>query len=127
MHLNNPTLYALDIIEALMEAGYFNKDQLMDPIALFNQLEKASARKYKETGETALSEDEITACYDKAVDAIVDQCIQTLLESGDVKIAGVDPNGELIYKSTKPKDYTGHEVTAKFEQFLPNGPNISLN
>lgn len=125
--MTNPILYCMDIIETLTREGYFKKDTIMDPVILYQELVKASEKKVDLTGMAILSEDEIVACYDKAASRIIDECIQSLMDKGEVRIAGVDPNGELLYEATKPKDSIEQAVTAHFEQFLPDGPKVSLN
>ena len=129
MHLTDPFPYAVDVISALDEAGYFEKDKLVDPAVLFRQIESAANKKVKRTGETILSEEEISECYDRAIHISVDDVISELIQDGKVEISGITPEGELLYSCVpedkpKPKDI---ELIAKCERFLSGGPNIYLN
>jgi hypothetical protein len=129
MHLTDPFQYAIDVISALDEAGYFEKDKLVDPAVLFRQIETAANKKVKRTGETILSEEEISECYDRAIHISVDEVIADLLQEGKLEISGITPEGELLYSSIpednpKPKDI---ELIAQCERFLSGGPNIYLN
>ena len=126
MHLTNPTLYALEIVETLLAEGYFDVDKMMDPITLFGELEKAAIKKVKNTGTTTLSEEEIGKCYESAVLKIVDDSIASLIEKGEIEIHGVDKDGQLMYRSAQKKEESV-KLEAKFESYIPNGPNICLN
>lgn len=119
--------YATEIVTTLMKDGYFESNEAMDPIILFQEVEKASSNKYKKSGTYMLSADEFEVVHEKAMSRSIDDALAMLIEDGYIKAVGVTPEGELLYDLANRKKEEPIEVSGKFESYLPQGPKISLN
>ena len=117
--------YLQDILELLEEEKFFETTPISKK-TMADCLLKAMDHNLNTKGDYRLSEQDLFAVHQKALETHIADSIAEAVQEGLIEITGVDPNGELIYGITeagrKELEPRGQVITAKFEQIGSFGP-----
>ena len=117
--------YLQDILD-IMDEEHFFEMSFISKKTMADCLLKAMDHNLNTKGDYRLSEQDLLAVQQKALETHISDSIAEAVQEGLIEITGVDPNGELIYGITeagrKELEPQGHVITAKFEQIGSFGP-----
>lgn len=117
--------YLQDILDIMVEEHFFEMS-FISKKTMADCLLKAMDHNLNTKGDYRLSEQDLLAVHQKALETHIADSIAEAVQEGLIEITGVDPNGELIYGITeagrKELEPQGHVITAKFEQIGSFGP-----
>ena len=117
--------YLQDILD-IMDEEHFFEMSFISKKTMADCLLKAMDHNLNTKGDYRLSEQDLLAVHQKALETHIADSIADSLQEGLIEITGVDPNGELIYGITeagrKELEPQGQVITAKFEQIGSFGP-----
>lgn len=117
--------YLQDILD-IMDEEHFFEMSFISKKTMADCLLKAMDHNLNTKGDYRLSEQDLLAVQQKALETHIADSIAEAVQEGLIEITGVDPNGELIYGITeagrKELEPQGHVITAKFEQIGSFGP-----
>lgn len=117
--------YLQDILD-IMDEEHFFEMSFISKKTMADCLLKAMDHNLNTKGDYRLSEQDLLAVHQKALETHIADSIAEAVQEGLIEITGVDPNGELIYGITeagrKELEPQGHVITAKFEQIGSFGP-----
>ena len=117
--------YLRDILD-IMDEEHFFEMSFISKKTMADCLLKAMDHNLNTKGDYRLSEQDLLAVQQKALETHISDSIAEAVQEGLIEITGVDPNGELIYGITeagrKELEPQGQVITAKFEQIGSFGP-----
>lgn len=117
--------YLQDILD-IMDEEHFFEMSFISKKTMADCLLKAMDHNLNTKGDYRLSEQDLLAVHQKALETHIADSIAEAVQEGLIEITGVDPNGELIYGITeagrKELEPQGQVITAKFEQIGSFGP-----
>ena len=117
--------YLRDILD-IMDEEHFFEMSFISKKTMADCLLKAMDHNLNTKGDYRLSEQDLLAVQQKALETHISDSIAEAVQEGLIEITGVDPNGELIYGITeagrKELEPQGQVITAKFERIGSFGP-----
>ena len=117
--------YLQDILD-IMDEEHFFEMSFISKKTMADCLLKAMDHNLNTKGDYRLSEQDLLAVQQKALETHISDSIAEAVQEGLIEITGVDPNGELIYGITeagrKELEPQGQVITAKFERIGSFGP-----
>lgn len=117
--------YLQDILD-IMEEEHFFEMSFISKKTMADCLLKAMDHNLDTKGDYRLSEQDLLAVHQKALETHIADSIAEAVQEGLVEITGVTPDGELIYGITesgrKELEPQGQVITAKFERIGSFGP-----
>ncbi len=105
------------LIGALEQEEFFEQCPIRKDLLREGFLNKMESNLYTR-GDYHLTDADVNDVWEEVVKQHIGEMIAQALNDGDLKIAGVDSNGELLYEI--PIEQT-QMVTAKFERLGPYG------
>lgn len=129
--VSGPIGFLLAVIDGLEADGFF-KETGISKEALISQMLKVMNHNLDTTGSFYMTEDDIQIAAANAIADTIDVAMQDAMQNGDVDIAGVDDEGQLIYQLSDRAQAELAElssgkqpiiVTAQFERFKDFEPH----